>query len=129
MKPFYLSKTVWLGVAVAVLAGLEQAQTLELPTWAIGLIGAAIVFLRSVTSKGIGRSRVVAEIGKVGLVLFIILGGLGCGAASVCQTIEIVKKPHPSKPAPAARLVHKCGESSTQMDVDTVPACLDACFK
>jgi hypothetical protein len=56
MKHWYRSKTIWLGVLTIAMSGLTAAQ--EGASWqqiAIGCVGAAIILLRTVTDKPVGR--------------------------------------------------------------------------
>jgi hypothetical protein len=56
MKPFWQSKTIWLGVITALLGFLEQVQAIpDLPPPAVTCLGVLIVALRLVTGKPIGK--------------------------------------------------------------------------
>lgn len=58
-KPFYLSKTFWLGVLVAVVPFLEQVQELlasEVGGIAVTIVGVLIVILRFITKEPVSLS-------------------------------------------------------------------------
>jgi hypothetical protein len=50
-KPFWKSRTMWLGMATLGLSILEFTKTLDLPVGVYGLIGIGIIVLRYFTSK------------------------------------------------------------------------------
>jgi len=57
MKPWYQSKTIWLGVATIALAALDAALQLEwlrdAPEWVLAALGAMVIGLRSITKEAI----------------------------------------------------------------------------
>ena len=60
-KAWYKSKTIWMGMITALVAALVQFQVVlenadGVPSWLLGIVGAAIILLRMVTKQPIGGS-------------------------------------------------------------------------
>jgi hypothetical protein len=56
MKKWYESRLIWLGVGTVIMAGLSAAdQGANLTQIGMAVIGAAMIVLRTVTDKGIGK--------------------------------------------------------------------------
>jgi hypothetical protein len=56
MKKWYESRLIWLGVGTVVMAGLSAAdQGANLTQIGMAIIGAAMIVLRAMTDKGIGK--------------------------------------------------------------------------
>lgn len=127
-KHLLKSKTYWFGLAVAALPLLQSLAEVEtLPSWILGVIGGTIILLRWLTSSAVTLGRVVKKSGVVSLLVILAVGVGGCGAA-MCDKIIMIRKPHPKLPKPAATVVHKCGDRTTEMRVKKLPKCLEACF-
>jgi len=86
MKKWYASKTVWMGLIVAVLGVLEYLQTSEWLDLKMTVIGAMVVFLRAITTVPIGgpprdkKGRFTSASILVGVV---VLALVGCGTLSI----------------------------------------------
>lgn len=64
---------------------------------------------------------------KYTLIAFIICFVGGC--SGTCTNIALEKHPHPTLPAPAKRIIAKCGKATNTMDVEMgVPQCMADCF-
>lgn len=128
-KHLLRSKTFWLGVAVALLPLLQTLTDLPLPTWLLSVIGGVIIVLRFATSTGVrlGKAIETKGPGVISLLVILTFGVVGCGVAT-CDKITMIRKPHPKLPAPAATLIHKCGDKTTEMRIKQLPPCLEACF-
>ncbi len=86
MKKWYKSKTVWMGVIVAVLGVLEYLQSSNWMDLKTTVIGALVVFLRAITALPIGgprrdkKGRFTSASIIVGVV---VLALVGCGTLSI----------------------------------------------
>ena len=88
MKKWYSSKTVWMGLVVAILGVLEFVQSSDWMDLKTTVIGALIVFLRGVTSMPLGSDGPKRD--KKGRftstsILFgvVILALVGCGTLHI----------------------------------------------
>ena len=52
-KPWYKSKTVWLGLATVAVGVLEYLETIALPSWGYAVVGALLVALRMVSNGAV----------------------------------------------------------------------------
>ncbi len=64
------------------------------------------------------------------IVLGIVMIGLQACGATTCATMTLKYQDHPSKAAPAKKVVFKCGEKKVEWFVDNPPSasCMSGCF-
>jgi hypothetical protein len=125
------SKSVWLGLALAVLpqvtALTDYLTSSGAATWAVSIAGLLAVVLRYLTDSAVTLKPQAKRVDPVAFVIIAVLMVTSC--ATTCEVLTIKRQPWAEGGANAAKLVYKCGASTITHKVRQAPVCLDACFK
>ena len=125
------SKSVWLGLALAVLpqvtALTDYLTSSGAATWAVSLAGLLAVVLRYLTDSAVTLKPQAKRVDPVAFVIIAVMLVTSC--ATTCDVQTTTKKAWAEGGPKAAKLVYKCGWSTITHKVRNYPVCLDACFK